>query len=82
MRRTRPQLAPRALAHTERVLRAPGGLGLDPGAAMYANVVLFNYVRGLATGLEAELEFGPMRLPDGLSSAVITGAAAPCRPRA
>jgi AcrR family transcriptional regulator len=53
---TRPQLAPNALAHTEWVLRALEGLGLDPRAAMYVNVVLFSYVRGLATSLEAEAE--------------------------
>lgn len=53
---TRPQLAPSALAHAEWVLRALDGLGLDPSAMMHAHVMLFSYVRGLATSFEAEAE--------------------------
>jgi DNA-binding transcriptional regulator YhcF (GntR family) len=53
---TRPQLAPSALAYTEWVLRALDGLGLDPSAMIHAHVMLFSYVRGLATSFEAEAE--------------------------
>jgi DNA-binding transcriptional regulator YhcF (GntR family) len=53
---TRPQLAPSALAYTEWVLRALDGLGLDPRAMIHAHVMLFSYVRGLATSFEAEAE--------------------------
>lgn len=53
---TRPQLAPNALAYVEWVLRALDGLGLDPSAMIHAHVMLFSYVRGLATSFEAEAE--------------------------
>jgi DNA-binding transcriptional regulator YhcF (GntR family) len=55
---TRPQLAPSALAYAEWVLRALDGLGLglDPSAMIHAHVMLFSYVRGLATSFEAEAE--------------------------
>jgi DNA-binding transcriptional regulator YhcF (GntR family) len=53
---TRPQLAPNALAHAEWVLRALEGFDLDPSAIMHTHVMLFSYVRGLATSLEAEAE--------------------------
>jgi DNA-binding transcriptional regulator YhcF (GntR family) len=53
---TRPQLAPNALAHTEWVLRALEGFGLDPSAMIHVHVMLFSYVRGLATSLEEEAE--------------------------
>lgn len=53
---TRPQLAPNALAYAEWVLRALDGLGLDPSAMIHAHVMLFSYVRGLATSFEAEAE--------------------------
>jgi DNA-binding transcriptional regulator YhcF (GntR family) len=53
---TRPQLAPNAMAHTEWVPRALEGLGLDPSAMLHVHIVLFSYVRGLATSLEAEAE--------------------------
>jgi AcrR family transcriptional regulator len=53
---TRPQLAPNALAHAEWVLRALEGLGADPNAMLHIHVVLFSFVRGLATSLEAEAE--------------------------
>lgn len=53
---TRPQLAPNAMAHTEWVLRALEGLGLDPSAMLHVHITLFSYARGLATSLEAEAE--------------------------
>jgi AcrR family transcriptional regulator len=53
---TRPQLVPKALAHAEWVLGALDGLGLDPSAMIHVHVMLFSYVRGLATGLEQEAE--------------------------
>jgi AcrR family transcriptional regulator len=53
---TRPQLAPNAMAHTEWVLRALAGLGLDPSTMLHAHIMLFSYARGLATSLEAEAE--------------------------
>lgn len=53
---TRPQPAPSALAHLEWILQALEGLGLSPSAMIHAHVMLFSYVRGLATSLEAEAE--------------------------
>lgn len=53
---TRPQLAPHALAHTEWVLSALEELGLEPAAMIYVHVMLFSYVRGVATSMEAEAE--------------------------
>ena len=53
---TRPQAAPNALVHTERVLRALAPFGLDPGAVLHIHVTLFSFVRGLATNLEPEAE--------------------------
>jgi AcrR family transcriptional regulator len=53
---TRPQLAPNALKHTEWVLSSLEGLGLHPVAMVHIHVMMFSYVRGLATSLEAEAE--------------------------
>jgi AcrR family transcriptional regulator len=53
---TRPQLAPNALRHTEWNLRALDGTGLGFGGRMYVNVLLFAYVRGVASALEAETQ--------------------------
>jgi AcrR family transcriptional regulator len=53
---TRPQLAPNALRHTEWNLRALEGTGLGSGDRMYVNVLLFAYVRGIASALEAETQ--------------------------
>jgi AcrR family transcriptional regulator len=53
---TRPQLALNALKHAEWSLRALEGLGLDAAAMLHVHVMLFSYVRGLATSLEAEAE--------------------------
>ena len=53
---TRPQLAPNALRHTEWNLRALEGTGLGFGDRMYVNILLFAYVRGVASALEAETQ--------------------------
>jgi AcrR family transcriptional regulator len=53
---TRPQLAPNALAHLEWIFGAFDEIGLDIGDRMYLHVMLFSYVRGLATALEPENE--------------------------
>jgi len=53
---TRPQLAPNALKHTEWVLGALSPLGLGPAEMLRIHVLLFSYVRGIATNLEAEAE--------------------------
>jgi DNA-binding transcriptional regulator YhcF (GntR family) len=53
---TRPLLAPRALAHTEWVMRALDGLGLDPVTAVHVHATTAAYVRGLAVNLEPEAE--------------------------
>ncbi|MEV6282162.1 GntR family transcriptional regulator [Kribbella sp. NPDC051770] len=50
----RPQLLPSLLSHTDVVLRAVGGFGVDPSTAMYAAITVFGYVRGVALNLEAE----------------------------
>lgn len=51
---TRPQLAPNAMRHTEWVLRAIDGCGLDATTRLYIALTLFGHVRGAATGLESE----------------------------
>lgn len=51
---TRPQLAPNAMRHTEWVLRAIDGHGLDPTTRLYIVLTLFGHVRSAATGLESE----------------------------
>ncbi len=51
---TRPQLAPNAMRHTEWVLRAIDGHGLDSTTRLYIVLTLFGHVRGAATGLESE----------------------------
>ncbi|WP_020525392.1 TetR/AcrR family transcriptional regulator C-terminal domain-containing protein [Catelliglobosispora koreensis] len=53
---TRPQLAPNALSHTDWVLKSVEGLGLGHEAMIHIHVMLFSYVRGIATSLEAEAE--------------------------
>ena len=53
---TRPQMAPNGLVYTEWVLRSLEGLGLDSKTIIHIHVMLFSYVRGLATSLEAEAE--------------------------
>lgn len=53
---TRPQLVPNALAHTDWILSALDGLGLDATAMLHFHVTLFSFVRGLATNFEAEAQ--------------------------
>jgi AcrR family transcriptional regulator len=53
---TRPQLAPNALRHTEWNLRALEGTGLGFADRMYVNILVFAYVRGVASALEAETQ--------------------------
>jgi DNA-binding transcriptional regulator YhcF (GntR family) len=50
----RPQLLPSLLSHTDAVLRAVGGFGVDPSTALYAAITVFGYVRGVALNLESE----------------------------
>jgi AcrR family transcriptional regulator len=53
---TRPQLAPNALAHTEWVLNAFDDTELELGDRMYVHIMVFSYVRGVATAFEPEAE--------------------------
>lgn len=52
---TRPLLAPRALAHTEWVMRGLG-LGLDPVTVLHVHATVAAHVRGVAVNLEPEAE--------------------------
>jgi DNA-binding transcriptional regulator YhcF (GntR family) len=53
---TRPLLAPRVLAHSEWVMRALDGLGLDPVTVVHVHATVAAHVRGLAVNLEPEAE--------------------------
>ena len=53
---TRPQLAPRAMAHTEWAMRAVDQLGLNPGMMMYVVLTVTAFVIGTAVNLEFETE--------------------------
>jgi DNA-binding transcriptional regulator YhcF (GntR family) len=53
---TRPQPVPSALAHTEWVLSALHGRGLDTTTAFTVHVMLFSYARGMAVNLESEAQ--------------------------
>jgi len=53
---TRPQLVPNAMRLTEFVLTAFDGTGLTFADRMYVQVLLFSFVRGLASALEPEVE--------------------------
>lgn len=53
---TRPQPAASALAHTEWVLGALDGYGLDTTAMFTVHITLFSYVRGMAVNLESEAQ--------------------------
>ncbi len=53
---TRPQLVPRAMAHTEWSMAALDTAGLDPGGRLHVAVTLANYVRGTAVNLEPEAQ--------------------------
>jgi AcrR family transcriptional regulator len=50
----RPQVLPNLLPHTDAVLRAIGGFGVDADTSMYAAITVFGYVRGVALNLESE----------------------------
>jgi AcrR family transcriptional regulator len=52
---SRPQNAPHGMRHTEAVLAAFDGFGLDQAELMHATVVVAGYVRGCAIDLESEL---------------------------
>ncbi|MEV4896927.1 beta-ketoacyl synthase N-terminal-like domain-containing protein, partial [Nonomuraea sp. NPDC055795] len=51
---TRPHLGANGLAHTEWIMRAVSGLGLDPNTMLHVTVSLAAFVRGLAANLEPE----------------------------
>lgn len=53
---TRPQILPSGMAHTEWVLRALDGPGLDASTMLHAAVTLMSYVRGAAMNLEAQAQ--------------------------
>ncbi|HEX2772931.1 MAG TPA: GntR family transcriptional regulator [Micromonosporaceae bacterium] len=53
---TRPQLVPNALAHTNWVLDAFDETEVSLNDRMFIHVMLFSYVRGVATALEPEAE--------------------------
>lgn len=53
---TRPLLAPRALAHSEWVMRALDGRGLDPVTVVHVHATVAAHVRGLAVNLEPEAD--------------------------
>jgi DNA-binding transcriptional regulator YhcF (GntR family) len=53
---TRPLLAPHAMAHTEWVMRAIDGPGLDPVTQFRTAVMIANYVRGTAVNLADEAQ--------------------------
>ncbi|WP_433295777.1 TetR/AcrR family transcriptional regulator C-terminal domain-containing protein [Actinoplanes sp. CA-030573] len=53
---TRPQLAPNAMRLSEWVLAAFDGTGLSPQERMYVQILLFTFVRGVASALEPEAE--------------------------
>jgi AcrR family transcriptional regulator len=51
---TRPQLVPSGMVHTERVLAALDGLGLDPATTLHVTLTVLGFVRGVAVNLEPE----------------------------
>jgi AcrR family transcriptional regulator len=53
---TRPQLSPNAMRLTEYVLDAFEGTALTLSQRMYVQILLFSYVRGVASALEPEAE--------------------------
>lgn len=53
---TRPQLVPNGMRMTEYVLRRLRAEGLSLQDAMYVHVILFSFVRGMATAIELEAE--------------------------
>ncbi len=53
---TRPQIAPNALRLTEYVLQAFDGTRLTPDERLYVQILLFSYIRGVASAFEPEAE--------------------------
>ncbi|MET3429901.1 AcrR family transcriptional regulator [Actinoplanes tereljensis] len=53
---TRPQMAPNAMRLSEWVLAAFDGTGLPLADRMYIQVLIFTFVRGIASGLEPEAQ--------------------------
>jgi AcrR family transcriptional regulator len=53
---TRPQLAPNAMRLSEFVMAAFDGTRLDLAERMYVQILLFSFVRGVASALEPEAE--------------------------
>jgi AcrR family transcriptional regulator len=53
---TRPQMAPNAMRMTEWVIGAFDGTALSLSDRLYAHILLFSFVRGIATALEQEDE--------------------------
>jgi DNA-binding transcriptional regulator YhcF (GntR family) len=53
---TRPQVAPNAVRITEWVMAALDGTGVSLPDRMYIQVLIFTFVRGIASGLEPEAE--------------------------
>ncbi|MEW9553001.1 TetR/AcrR family transcriptional regulator C-terminal domain-containing protein [Nonomuraea sp. NPDC050783] len=53
---TRPEFVPSGMAHTERLLHALDGLGLDARTMLHAATSLLSLVRGAAVSLETELQ--------------------------
>ncbi|TCM38639.1 GntR family transcriptional regulator [Kribbella sp. VKM Ac-2568] len=51
---SRPQALPNLLVHTDAVLRAVSGFGVDASTSLYAAITVFGYVRGVALNLEPE----------------------------
>lgn len=52
----RPDLSPKAARFTDWVLAALDGTRLDPSTRMYVNVLIFSFVRGVASALQDEAE--------------------------
>jgi DNA-binding transcriptional regulator YhcF (GntR family) len=53
---TRPQMSPNAMRLTEWVLASFDGTGLTLEDRMYAHILMFSFVRGVASALEPEAE--------------------------
>ncbi|MFI9554866.1 TetR/AcrR family transcriptional regulator [Nonomuraea endophytica] len=53
---TRPYMGAGGLAHTEWIMRAVSGLGLDPNTMLHVTVSLAAFIRGLAANLEPEAQ--------------------------
>ena len=52
----RPDLSRNAARITEWVLAALDGSGIDPNSRMYVHILLFSFVRGVASALDSEAE--------------------------